>query len=87
MSERDDLADHLVRTTGLEPRAVDWLISEVMAFYRETANDFVIRRHGELRRRGLPNAEIYQQITEELTTRPVRAPELSPRQLRRIVTG
>ena len=86
-TDRDDLLDHLVATTGMDRRAVDWLVTEIGSFYRETAADFVVRRHGELRRRGLRNDEIYRLIGTELETRPVRAPTFSDRQLRRLVTG
>jgi hypothetical protein len=47
----------------------------------------VRRRHRELQREGLANEEIFARIGEEVTARRFRAPQLSARQLRRIVYG
>jgi hypothetical protein len=49
--------------------------------------EFVRRRHGEMKARGLNNDQIFPCIAAELSARPVAAPELSLRQLRRIVYG
>jgi hypothetical protein len=47
----------------------------------------VRRRHRELQAAGRTNAEIFGRIAAELAGRPVAAPALSERQLRRIVYG
>ncbi len=83
----DDLLRHVVRTTGIPP-AVAWrVVSDVMGYFVETAEEYVVRRHGELQAEGLSNAAIWPRLREELDTRPVAAPPLSERQLRRIVYG
>lgn len=81
------LIEHLERMTGLERRAVAWLVTEIVDYYAETTSAYVVRRHGELRKQGLRNDEAYATIRAELATRPVRAEQLTDRQLRRIVTG
>jgi len=47
----------------------------------------VRRRHRELQATGLANLAIFDRIADELASRPVAAPPLSPRQIRRIVYG
>jgi hypothetical protein len=82
-----DLLRHVVRTTGLPPALARRVVSDVMGYFVETAEEYVLRRHAELRREGLGNARIWVLLREELDVRPVAAPTLSERQLRRIVYG
>ena len=63
------------------------LIEEVVAFFSDTTESYVRRRHRELLRRGESNPAIFREIRTELVAWRVRAPELSERQLRRIVYG
>ena len=48
---------------------------------------YVRRRHAELKTFGVRNPEIFARLADELAQRVVAAPELSERQLRRIVYG
>lgn len=83
----EELLRHVVRTTGLPPALARRVVSDVMGYFVETAEEYVLRRHAELRRDGLGNARIWALLREELDVRPVAAPSLSERQLRRIVYG
>ncbi len=83
----DDLIDHLVRTTPLQRGEAARVVLDVLAYFDESAEEFVRRRHRELQSRGLANNEIFQRIAEELPHRAVAPPEFSLRQLRRIVYG
>lgn len=83
----DDLVDHLVRSTPLERGEAARVIMDVLAYFDETVEDFVRRRHRELRGRGIGNDAIFRRVAEELRHRAVAPPELSLRQLRRIVYG
>lgn len=83
----DDLLRHVVRTSGLPPAIARRVVSDVMGYFVETTEEYVRRRHAELRAGQVPNARIWQVIGEELVARPVAAPALSERQLRRIVYG
>jgi hypothetical protein len=82
-----ELVAHLVRTTGLPTGVAARVVEEVVAFFGETSEAFVRRRHRELQAAGRTNAEIFGRIAAELAGRPVAAPALSERQLRRIVYG
>jgi hypothetical protein len=83
----DDLIDHLTRTTPLQRGEAARVVLDVLAYYDETAEEFVRRRHRELRGRGLVNDEIFRRVADELPHRAVAPPALSLRQLRRIVYG
>lgn len=84
---QNDLVRHVVASTGLAPETAARLVADVVAYFGETAEEFVRRRHTELRRRRFGNAGIWPVIAAELAERRVAAPELSERQLRRIVYG
>lgn len=63
------------------------MVADVVGWYREPVEDYVRRRHNYLRAYGKRNNEIFGQIAEELRGRLVAAPDLTERQLRRIVYG
>jgi hypothetical protein len=83
----DDLLQHLLRTTALGPGEAARVIADVLAYFAESTEEYVRRRHGELQARGLTNDQIFARIGPELRQRRVAAPELSARQLRRLVYG
>lgn len=83
----DDLLDHLERLSGAERSRLRQLVGEVIAYYDETLEEFVARRHRELQREGLRNEAIFGRIGAEVAGRRFRAHEPSARQLRRIVYG
>ncbi len=63
------------------------VVLDVLAYFDETTEEFVRRRHRELRVHGLTNEGIFERIADELPHRAVAPPTLSLRQLRRIVYG
>lgn len=86
-SSHDDLIDHLVRSTALQRGEAGRVVLDVLAYFDEKTDEFVRRRHRELQSGGLANTEIFERIATELPHRAVAPPELSLRQLRRIVYG
>ena len=61
------------------------MIQDVLAYYREPIGDYVRRRHRDLHSRGTKNPQIFAMVADELRDRVVAAPELSERQLRRLI--
>ncbi|WP_086820623.1 hypothetical protein [Allokutzneria sp. NRRL B-24872] len=82
-----ELVRHVSATTGLPPSTAARVVADVIAYFGESAEDYVRRRHSELQRQQLRNAEIWGVLAAELRRRPVAAPAFSERQLRRIVYG
>lgn len=87
MSVDQHLVHHVVTSTGLGAAEAARVIEDVLAFHAEPVADYVRRRHGELKVHGARNPEIFARLREELASRVVAAPDLSERQLRRIVYG
>jgi len=85
--EPEELLAHLQGITRLTREEIAKVLSEALAFYGESVEGFVARRHGELQASGLKNDAIFRRIAEELRWRRFAAPPLSERQLRRLVYG
>jgi hypothetical protein len=86
-TDLDDLLDQLERTTQLPRNVLGRVVAEVVEHHREPVEHLVRRRHRELQAAGLSNSLIWTTLTNELSTRVVASPQLSERQLRRIVYG
>lgn len=82
-----DLVEHLRCTNAMTPSQAAKVAAELLAFYAETTEQFVRRRHRELQAAGGRNPDIFAAIASELEQRRVTPPRLSPRQLRRLVYG
>jgi hypothetical protein len=83
----DELLDHLANSTPLSRGEAARVVLDVLAYFGETVEEFVRRRHRELQSGGLRNPAIFERILAELPHRAVAPPALSLRQLRRIVYG
>ena len=82
-----DLISRVAASTGLSAGEAARVVADVVGWYCEPVEDYVRRRHAHLKMFGSRNHEIFAQIAEELAGRVVAAPDLSERQLRRIVSG
>jgi hypothetical protein len=85
--ELGELVDYLVRSSRVSPAEARRLILEILAFLDETPEAFVRRRHLQLQAQGLANEVIFAQLKRELEQRRFRAPELTLRQIRRLIYG
>jgi len=82
-----DLVAHLERVTPFARADARRLVDEVTAYFSESIEQFVTRRHAELQREELRNDVIFERIELEIRVRRFAAPSLSMRQVRRIVYG
>nr|WP_246321574.1 hypothetical protein [Nocardioides panzhihuensis] len=81
------LIDHLVATTGLPPTEAARVVEDVVAYFDEPVEAYVRRRHAQLKTYGGKNDAIFALLAEELRSRVVAAPQLTERQLRRLIYG
>lgn len=81
------LLHHVQESSGLTASEAERLVEDVLSFHAESVEDLVRRRHGELKTNGSKNAEIFARLRDELSGQLVAAPDLSERQLRRIIYG
>ena len=82
-----ELIDHLCRHGAADADAAARLLAEVLAFYDETPEAFIRRRHREMQQAGFANAAIYRALLAELPARRFAAAPLSERQIRRAIYG
>jgi hypothetical protein len=87
-SNLQPLLDHLCNTSPLDLDEAQKLVTEVIAYFSETTEAWVLRRHSELKQEeGLSNAQIYSRIEHELPGTVFVSRALSQRQIRRIIYG
>jgi len=84
--ELTPLLDHLEHS-GIPRGTASRVVAEVLAYFSETSEEYVRRRHRELQREGVPNSRSLTLIGAELAGRRVAGPVLSERQIRRLIYG
>ena len=82
-----DLVRHVARSTGLDEATASRVVADVLAYFGQTVEEYVVERHENLKSRNRKNDDIWPEIMDELRTRRFTAGELSERQLRRMVYG
>jgi len=82
-----DLIRRIAGSTGLPESVAARVIEDVLAVHSETVDSYVRRRHAELQIHGTRNTQAFELIAAELKDRPFAAPDLSVRQLRRMIYG
>jgi hypothetical protein len=82
------LINHLCQSSDLTPSQARKTVDEVISYFSESAEDYVRRRHLEIKHEsGLANPQIFQRIEVELAQLVFAAPPLTQRQIRRIIYG
>jgi hypothetical protein len=83
-----DLIRNVAASTGLPEATASRVVADVVAYFSETVDQFVRRRHAELQdKSNKRNDDIWPQLAAELKARRFSADDLTERQLRRIVYG
>jgi hypothetical protein len=82
-----ELVEYLARSCALSPTEAARVIADVLGYFSEAPSDFVRRRHRELKANGLNNDQAFARIAAEIPQRRYAPPDLSVRQLRRMVYG
>lgn len=81
------LLRHLTQTLAMSNSDATRVVDEILHYYGDTVEEFVVRRHRELQLAGLHNKAIFDAIATELEHGRFRTPALSVRQIRRIIYG
>jgi len=82
-----DLVRYVAASTGLDEATATRVVADVVAYYGQTVEEFVRRRHNELKDLNKRNDDIWPRLAAEVSDRRFRVDELTERQLRRIVYG
>jgi hypothetical protein len=80
-----DLVRHVAISTGLDEATAARVVADVLAYFGQTVDEYVVQRHQELKDRNHKNDAIWPRLADELKTRRFKADEVSERQLRRMV--
>ncbi|HWD01163.1 MAG TPA: hypothetical protein VG674_01690 [Amycolatopsis sp.] len=83
----DDLVRHVAGMLSVSPEHARKVIADILDYFNETVESYVRRRHAECQLCGMRNEEIFTLLQGELGARLVAAPQLSLRQLRRMIYG
>jgi hypothetical protein len=87
VQQHGDLVQYLTASGPLSYAEAERVVADVLGYFSEAPDEFVRRRHRELKSGGLTNDRAFRQIAAELPHRRYAPPEFSLRQLRRIVYG
>ena len=79
--------EHLAALFSLPREEIDRLLAEVFEYYGESLEAVIQKRHGELQKQGLKNAEIFRVLLAEAEGRLFAPPSLSLRRIRRMIYG
>lgn len=82
-----ELVHRVAESTGLTLAEAARVVDDVLSWHDETVEEFVRRRHQHHQLYGKRNPEIFRLVGDELRSTRFVAPDLSERQLRRIVYG
>ena len=85
-TDDDELIAYLTRSTQLDRQSAAQVLDTIFAHYNETLEEFVVRRHGELRADGVArNPAIFATIADEVPRRRFSVATPSVRQIRRLI--
>lgn len=87
VAQHDDLVQYLSASCPLSQAEAARVVADVLGYFSEPPEEYVRRRHRELKTIGLTNDSAFRQIAAEIPQRRYAPPEFSLRQLRRIVYG
>jgi hypothetical protein len=85
--QHDDLVEYLAASCPLSRAEAARVVADVLGYFSELPEEYVRRRHRELKAGGITNDLAFRQIAAEIPERRYGPAEFSLRQLRRIVYG
>lgn len=83
----EQFKNYLLSSYPVDESLLSHLVEDLGDYFSTEVKDFISQSHQELQKEGLKNDEIYLQIHKQLKERRFAAPELSLRQIRRIIYG
>ena len=82
-----ELIDHLCRNSQLTAKQAEHLVNEVLAYFAETPEVYLRKRHQELQSYGRSNPDIFAALQQELNARRFKCKPMTTRQIRRAIYG
>lgn len=82
-----DFRNYLQSAYPVDSALIDRLAEDFGEYFSRTVQEFITERHLELHEQGVRNREIYVRIQRELKERRFIGPEMTVRQIRRVIYG
>lgn len=79
--------NYLLSSYPVDAGLLDRLVDDLGEYFSHSVQDFIISRHRELHGSGIRNQEIYVQIQKEIKEKRFTGPDMSVRQIRRVIYG
>jgi hypothetical protein len=79
--------NYLLSAYPVDESLLNHLIDDLGDYFSDDVKDFITQRHEQLHGEGLRNDHIYQKIQKELKERRFIGPDMSLRQIRRVIYG
>lgn len=83
----EQFKNYLLSAYPVDESLLNHLVEDLGDYFSTDVKEFISLRHGQLHGEGFRNNEIYLQIQAELKEKRFAAPELSVRQIRRVIYG
>lgn len=81
------IIQHLLSSYSLDESELLRLLDDLSGAFDCTVESYIQKRHLNLQREGKKNAEIYELLQKDIKAMRFQGPELSIRQIRRIIYG
>ena len=80
-----ELKNRLSHIISIEKIDISKLYNELLSFFSESENNYIIRRHHELQKEKFKNKKIYSILVKEIKNHLFIGRKLSERQIKRII--
>ncbi|MBB6481898.1 hypothetical protein [Spirochaeta isovalerica] len=87
MELEESFRQYLLSSYPIDESLLSHLLDDLGEYFLKAPQEFIVQRHRQLQKRGLRNEEIYRKIQRELQSRPFAGPQMSLRQIRRVIYG
>lgn len=83
----EEFENYLLSSYQMSKNDLYRFLDDLSGAFNFTVEKYIQKKHTDLHKEGKKNAEIYQIIQKEILTQRFPGPELSVRQIRRIIYG
>ncbi len=83
----EQLKNYLLSAYPIDESLLDHIVDDLSEYFSSDVNDFINKRHQQLHNIGMKNEQIYLKIQKELKEKRFIGPDMSLRQIRRVIYG
>jgi len=83
----ENFRNHLLNSYPITEELLNHILDDIGEYFSAEVKEYIGIRHQQLQKEGLQNRDIYTLIRKELKERRFASPDLTLRQIRRIIYG